>query len=93
MDFMDFEVYYYLSEEDKQSYLNSIGFNRVDYLISYNTWFSNPNNPITNSVTKTINIRACSNGNLINNSFYYLHAEDKVGLENFFDIRLKIFKY
>jgi hypothetical protein len=69
MDFMDFEVYYYLSEEDKQSYLNSIGFNRVDYLISYNTWFSNPNNPITNSVTKTINIRACSNGNLINNSF------------------------
>ena len=69
MDFMDFEVYYYLSEEDKQSYLNSIGFSRVDYLISYNTWFSNPNNPITNSVTKTINIRACSNGNLINNSF------------------------
>ena len=69
MDFMDFEVYYYLSEEDKQSYLNSIGFNRVDYLISYNTWLSNPNNPITNSVTKTINIRACSNGNLINNSF------------------------
>ena len=69
MDFMDFEVYYYLSEEDKQSYLNSIGFNRVDYLISYNTWLSNPNNPITNSVTKTINIRACSNGNLTNNSF------------------------
>ena len=69
MDFMDFEVYYYLSEEDKQSYLNSIGFNRVDYLISYNTWFSNPNNPITNSVTKIINISACLNGNLTNNSF------------------------
>lgn len=72
MDFMDFEVYYYLSGQDKQSYLNSIGFNSADYLTLYNSWLTNPNNPITNReivISKTINFLVCANGNLQTNSY------------------------
>jgi len=70
---MNFEVYYYLSEQDKRIYIDSLPFSaRGQYLRDYDSWYYNPNNPITNretNITKVINVSACSNGTLQNNSY------------------------
>jgi hypothetical protein len=70
---MNFEVYYYLSEQDKRIYIDSLPFSaRGQYLRDYDSWYYNPNNPITNretNITKVINVSACLNGILQNNSY------------------------
>ena len=70
---MDFEVYYYLSEQDKQIFIESLPFSaRGQYLRDYDSWFYNPSNPITNRevvISKTINFLVCANGNLQTNSY------------------------
>ena len=70
---MDFTTFYYLSAQDKQVFLDSLPFSaRGQYEKDYDSWFYNPNNPITNretNITKVINVSACSNGTLQTNSY------------------------
>ena len=70
---MDFEVYYYLSEQDKQIFIESLPFSaRGQYLRDYDSWFYDPSNPITNReavISKTINFLVCANGSLQTNSY------------------------
>jgi len=83
MDFIDYSVFYYLSEQDQQNFLNSLSFfDRQNYQNKYDQWFYDPNNPITNPINpssgnpppssfynSTININYCV-GNSVNNISY-----------------------
>ena len=48
---MDFEVYYYLSEQDKKTFIESLSLSERDqYLRDYDLWFFNFNNILNSSV-------------------------------------------
>ena len=63
---MDFITFYYLSAQDKQTFLESLPFSaRGQYERDYDVWFYNPTNPITNPSALDFT------------SFYYLSGQDK----------------
>jgi hypothetical protein len=63
---MDFITFYYLSAQDKQTFLESLPFSaRGQYERDYDVWFFNPTNPITNPSALDFT------------SFYYLSGQDK----------------
>jgi hypothetical protein len=69
MDFIDFAVFYYLSEQNQQAFLNSLDFiTRQQYQNDYDTWFYDPGNSITAAnrlTTYTMYISYCSRGSLV----------------------------
>ena len=69
MDFIDYAVFYYLSEQDQQAFLNSLDFfTREQYENDYNTWFYDPSNSITAAnrlTTYTMYISYCFRGSLV----------------------------
>jgi hypothetical protein len=90
MDFIDYAVFYYLSEQDQQNFLNSLSFfDRQNYQNNYDQWFYDPNNPITNIIrtdSLIININYCVNSNLNNISFTYsINPNDPSARQNAID--------